>query len=346
MDELLEASGAPSWLAAMLEAEAALARAAAAAEVIPADAAAAITGACRPDGFDMTELARQARLSPDPVGPLVGELRTKVAPEVRRWVQWGASNLDILDTAAMLVCRRTLGIIEVDLGALAGSCAALARAQRDTPNAALRLPSMFGLEVAAWLSGVMDARDGLARLHPRLAVQLGGAIETVGAYGDAGLEVMARMAVELDLVEPVMPWSRTRGRIAEIAGALGVVAGTVVRIALDVGAMTPAGAAALDTARDASALAATLLGATTQDAEGTAGAWPSGWAPLADLLAGAGRAVVMAGGVVAGIEVDELGGRRDLDAARGAAGQPPTELGSAGVFVDRVLDAYDAWKRP
>jgi len=238
-DELMEATGDRAWLAAMLDAEAALAHAEAAAEVIPAEAAGAIAAACHPDGFDAAEVGRRARAGANPVIPLVADLRARVGPESGEWVHWGATSQDILDTAAMLVCRRTLAIIETDMAHLAASCAVLAGSHRDAPMVARTLlqqalPTTFGLKAAGWLAGVMDAGDGLARLRPRLAAQLGGAAGTLAAFGDAGIEVMARMAVALDLVEPVVPWHTARGRIAEIAGALGVAAGAAAKVALDV----------------------------------------------------------------------------------------------------------------
>ena len=126
-DELRDAVSGRAWLAAMLEAEQALAQAGAAAGVIPAQAAAAITAACSVEGYDWDDLLREARRVGNPAEPLVRCLVAQVGEETERWVHLGATSQDVIDTAAMLVARRALDLILADLVRVADACASLAR---------------------------------------------------------------------------------------------------------------------------------------------------------------------------------------------------------------------------
>src|SRR6185312_14165492 len=132
-----------------------------------------------PDRFDVHDLAVQGRSAGNPAEPLVRALRAAVAPEGRDFVHWGATSQDTVDTAAMLVSRRALGLIVDDVDRLAASCAALAREHRETIMAGRTLlqqavPTTFGLKAAGWLVATVEARGGLLRAHRGLAVQLGG----------------------------------------------------------------------------------------------------------------------------------------------------------------------------
>jgi 3-carboxy-cis,cis-muconate cycloisomerase len=177
-----DALGDSAWLAAMLEVEAALARAEVAAGVIPEEAEEAIRAACRPESFDPSVLVEEGRAPGNPVEPLVRALRDAVGDDgAAEYVHFGATSQDILDTAAMLVSGRVLGLIMERLEAVAEECAQLADAHRVTPMIGRTLLQQaeavtFGLKAAGWLVAVLEARTTLARVRDeRLAVQLGGA---------------------------------------------------------------------------------------------------------------------------------------------------------------------------
>src|SRR5689334_21411596 len=108
-----------AWLQAMLDAEAALARAQARAGVIPVEAADAVAAVCVAGRYDVEALAREARSAGNPVPALVRAAATE-------WFHHGATSQDIVDTAAMLVARNALGLIIDDLSAVAAACAQLA----------------------------------------------------------------------------------------------------------------------------------------------------------------------------------------------------------------------------
>jgi 3-carboxy-cis,cis-muconate cycloisomerase len=245
--------GDRAWLAAMLDAERALAVAGARAGVVPEAAAAAIAGVCLDPGrsarggsfpFDPDDLGRRALGAGNPVVPLVEDLTAAVeaaaGPEAARWVHHGATSQDVLDTAASLVAWRALGPVLDDLGGAADAAAGLAERHRGTVMAARTLgqqalPTTFGLKAAGWLVAIDEAAAGLERVRTgRLAVQLGGAAGTLASLGAEGPRVVAAMAAELGLAEPTVPWHTDRTRLAELAGALGSAAGVLGKLALDV----------------------------------------------------------------------------------------------------------------
>ena len=346
-DDVLDAVSDRAWLAALLEAERALANAEAIAGAIPAHAAAAIADRCRPELFDPARLVEAGRSAANPVEPLVRELAEAVGGEAAAFVHWGATSQDIMDSAAMLVARRGLGIALARLDAAAARCAELAGEHRSTPMAGRTLlqhavPTTFGLKCAGWLAALLDARAGLERIRAeRLAVQLGGAAGTLAALGDSGLEVVRLFARELDLPEPELPWHADRQRIAELGAALATAAGVAAKIAGDIvllsqtevaevregegGASSTmpqkrnpaASVRAIACARQARGHAAVLLAAAEGEHERAAGAWQSEWAALSGALACGGGALANTAEALAGLEVDPERMRQNLDATGG-----------------------------
>ncbi len=310
-----------AWLEGMLASERALARAAAAAGLVPAAAAAEIEAACDPARFDFSQLLEDGRTAGNPVEPLVRALAASVGDDVSRHVHRGATSQDILDTAAMLVARRALQLVLDEADRVVAACAALAREHRSTPMAARTLlqqavPTTFGLKAAGWLIGVAEARALLAEIaEERLAAQLGGAAGTLSGFGDEGIRVLELYAEELDLAVPALPWHTNRARIAALGGALDIAAGAAAKIALDVAApradggrrdlrrrgrvsstmpqkRNPVGAAlARASARLAAAHASVLTDALDHEHERAAGAWHAEWDALSGALAHTGGAL-------------------------------------------------------
>jgi 3-carboxy-cis,cis-muconate cycloisomerase len=335
-DEMLVATSDRAWLQALLDVEAALAGAEADAGMIPVDAAAAISQCCVADRFDPDQLGRAARLGGNPVIPLVQALTAAVPEDARRWVHWGATSQDILDSAAMVVTKRALAPVDGDLAGLAAGCADLADRHRQTLMAGRTLlqqalPITFGLKASGWLVAVLDARAQLTAVHARLAVELGGAAGTLASLGRGGPVVAARLAVRLGLAEPVVPWHTARQRVAELAAALGEVAGTAAKIAMDVALLmqsevgeafepfapgrggsstlpqkrNPVGAAAVSAAaRRAHALLPVIFGAMIAEHERAVGGWQAEWQTMTELLQLAGGATARVRETIEGLEVD------------------------------------------
>ena len=208
-DALRAAVSDRAWLAAMLDAERALASASAAAGAIPPAAAAAIAAGCDAELYDTERLAAEGRAVANPAEPLVRALRAQVGEEHGQYVHRGATSQDLLDTAAMLVTRDALELSLAELDGAATACARLASEHRETPAAARTLlqqavPTTFGYKAAVWLASLLDARVAFGRLT--LPAQLGGAAGTLAAFGDRGPDVLARFAAELGLAEPLIPW--------------------------------------------------------------------------------------------------------------------------------------------
>jgi 3-carboxy-cis,cis-muconate cycloisomerase/3-oxoadipate enol-lactonase len=341
-------------LRAMLDAERALAAASARVGIVPEAAATAIAAACQADRFDPAELGRRAEAAGNPVVPLVGDLTQAVAaeagPEAARWVHHGATSQDILDTAISLVAARALGPVLDDLDGAAEAAAGLAGRHRDTIMAGRTLgqqalPTSFGLKAAGWLVALDAAAAGLERVRrDRLAAQLGGAARTLAALGRHGTEAVRHFAAELGLAEPVLAWHTNRTGVAELAGALGVAAGVLGKIALDVTLLAqteigevsePAGGgrggsstlphkhnpigAVLVVAgtRRVPGLVATLLGAMAQEHERATGAWHAEWEPLFELLRLAGGAAARTRDLLHGLEIHPQRMRANLEATGG-----------------------------
>jgi 3-carboxy-cis,cis-muconate cycloisomerase len=311
-----------AWFRALLEVEAALARAAAASGLVPATAADAVTAACAdPSRLDLAGVVARAADAGNPVPPLVRALQDAVGPRDAAAVHVGATSQDVLDTALLLLARSAVRAVDADLAAAAEVCARLARAHRDDVVMGRTLmqqalPTTFGLKAATWLAGLDGARLRLAEVVATLPVQYGGAVGTLAASSGAGVLVRAALAAELGLATTAVPWATTRLPVADLAGALGAAAGVVATVAVDVvllaqsevaevaeGGAGRGGSSAMPhkrnpvaaisaraCARRAPGLVATLLGAMEQEHERAAGAWHSEWPTLTELLTTVGSA--------------------------------------------------------
>jgi 3-carboxy-cis,cis-muconate cycloisomerase len=346
-----------AWLQAMLDTEAALARALERAGLAAAGAGAEVTAAARADRFDPAELGRQATRTGNPVPALVRALTSMLPDQAAGAVHRGATSQDIMDTAAMLVARRALDGVLADLAGAATAAANLAEAQAGTIMIGRTLlqqavPVTFGLVAAGWLTAIDEASSWLHRVRAdRLAVQFGGAAGTLAPLGEAGPEVVALLAEELGLRRPVLPWHTDRLRIIELASALAGACAAVGKVARDVtllaqsevaevtegpaaasqsGEVRQGGSSAmphkrnpvasvviLGCTRRAPGLLATLVAAGEQELQRAAGAWHAEWEPLADLLGLTGSASRWTAELLAGLQVDADRMRANLDAAGG-----------------------------
>ncbi len=376
-----------AWVQAMLDVEAALARAESRVGLIPAAAADGIASHCRVDEFDVAQLGKAAVRSANPVIPLVNALRAAVAQDAAPYVHRGASSQDILDTAMMLIARRGLDLILADLEQAAAAAAALADRHRATVMAARTLlqqalPTTFGLKAAGWLIAIVEARSELIRVRRTgLAVQFGGAVGTMAALSDRGLDVARELAAELALAEPTLPWHTARARVVEVATALGVAAGVAGKVALDVVLLAqtevgeiseravagrgtsstlpqkhnPVGAIEILAAvRGINAQVGVLQGAMVQEHERAAGVWQAEWPAFAETLRLSAGAVSRLAALLQGLRVDPDRMRRNLELSGGAimAEHVVMMLGErvdqvmARVLVDAAVSTATSTGRP
>jgi 3-carboxy-cis,cis-muconate cycloisomerase len=262
--EVERATSDRAWLQAMLDAEAALARAQARLGLVPKSAAATITATAQAGNVDLVAIARRSRDAANPVVALVQELAEAVAaadPAAAEHVHRGSTSQDILDTGAMLVAARALRVILGDLDRTAAALARLAAHFRDAPTAGRTLtqhavPSTFGLKAAGWFDLVQTAGERVrGLLAGGLPVQLGGAAGTLAGYleharlhraGDNGAaepeldqaryvdQLLAAYADEVGLAEPALPWHTARVPLADIGAVSTLVTGALGKFAMDV----------------------------------------------------------------------------------------------------------------
>jgi len=344
-----EATSDRAWLQAMLDVEAALARAEARAGLFAPAIADEIARACHADSFDIAAIGRAAAATGNPVPALVRVLTAQVAGSAGGEVHRGATSQDIVDTAAMLVASRALLLLGLDLDGAARAAARLADGHRQTLMAGRTLlqqalPITFGLKAAGWLSSLDGAAARLAEIRSTgLAVQLGGAAGTLASLGAAGPAVVGFLGEELGLAVPLLPWHSARERVAELAAALGVTAGALGKAARDVTLLAQtevgevregdrgrggsstlphknnpvAAISAVACATRAPELCATLMAAMVQEHERAAGAWHAEWRPLRDLLVTVGSAAAWLRDCLERLVVDEGRMRANLAATHG-----------------------------
>jgi len=340
-------------LQGMLDFEAALARAEARVGVVPAAAVGPIVAECRAEALDVDELARGAALSGNTAIPVVKALTALVAKRdqsAARYVHWGATSQDAMDTGLVLQLRDALDLIEADLARLSDVLAALAGDHKRTVLAGRTwlqqaTPVTFGLKAAGALSAIERHRARFRELRPRvLVLQFGGASGTLAALGADGLKVAAALADELKLALPDLPWHAHRDRVAEVATALGLLVGTLGKIARDVSllmqtevgeAFEPAAAgkggsstmphkrnpvacaAILAAAIRVPGLVSVMLTAMVQEHERGLGDWHAEWDTLPEIACLAAGALGQLVQVLAGLELDPARMAANLEATRG-----------------------------
>jgi len=334
----------------MLDFEAALARAEARAGVIPSEAADAIGAACDVALFDVSTLLRETATAGTLAIPLAKALTARVGGEAGRYVHWGATSQDVIDTALVLQMRDGIDLLLGGLLRVGADCASLAERHRATPMAGRTLlqqalPLTFGLRAARWLGLVTRQVGRLRALRSEaLALQFGGAAGTLASLGADGARVADLLGAELGLPTPGLPWHAERDRIAEVGVALAVLAGAMGKIAQDIlllsqtelgevaeGAAPGKGGsstlphkrnpvdavAAVAAARLAQAQAPVLLGSMLQEHERAVGGWQAEWAAFPDLFCATGAAVERVRMAVAGLEVNAERMRQNLGVTRG-----------------------------
>jgi 3-carboxy-cis,cis-muconate cycloisomerase len=337
----------------MLDFEAALTRAEAAVGVVPASAVDPIVAACRAERYDIAALGDAAAAAGNLAVPLVKALTAEVAktdPAAASCVHWGASGQDVMDTALVLDLRAGIDALIADLGRAIEAFTTLAGRQRRTATVARgamrhTLPMPFGLKVIGYAAALGRSRERLKRVRrDALFLQFGGSAGTLAALGDQGLDVTDRLAALLDLTAPEAPWHSHRDRLAEVASAFGILAGTCGKIGRDISLLmqtevaevfepapggdgaaaapqrlSPGAAAAMavTAAMIAPQLVATILAGAAQEHEHALSGWQAEWITYPALALVASGAVNAVADLAQGIEVDSDRMRNNLDITQG-----------------------------
>jgi len=238
--EVAEQFSDAQFVRAMLEVESALATVEGRLGVISTEAATRIVDIAARLEVDFERLRNGVEKSGVPVIDLVRQLREQVEGEAADYVHWGATSQDIVDSARVLQVRAGLGNLESKLESVIRNLSWLADKHRYTlmagrTHSQQALPITFGFKVAGWLAPLLRHRERLAELRPRvLMVQFGGAVGTLASLGRSGTQVQEALAAELGLDLPPIPWHTQRDTMAELAGWLSMLNGSLAKMAQDV----------------------------------------------------------------------------------------------------------------
>jgi 3-carboxy-cis,cis-muconate cycloisomerase len=341
------------YVQSMLDFESGLARALVRTGIAPASVLPAIESSCDASLFDLETLSVEAATAGNLAIPLVKRLTALVGkgnPQAMRFVHWGATSQDVIDTGLVLQLRDAFDVVDADLAAMAAALAKLARDYRDTllPGRTLlqhAAPVTFGFKVAGWLAAMQRHRERLRQTRVRAVVlQFGGAVGTLAAFGGQGSAVAEALASELKLAGPDLSWHTHRDSLAEVATTLGLLTGTLGKIARDVSLLAqsevgevlepaaagrggsstmphkrnPVGAAVvLAAAIRVPALVATMLSAMVQEHERGLGGWHAEWQTLPEICLLSAGALSHLAFVVTSPEIFTEKMRADLDLTRG-----------------------------
>ena len=342
-----------SLLQAMLDFEVGLARAEAQVGVVPPAAADAIARVAQAAGIDLAALVRDALRAGSPSIPFVKALTERVRasdPSAARFVHWGATSQDVVDTSLVLILKQAQPLLETDLARLEDGLRRLAEQHGNTVVLGRTLmqaapPVTFGLKAAGWLGAVRRAGARMkASFGEALVLQFGGASGTLASLGEHGPAVGKALARELGLGYPDAPWHTQRDRLAGLVCACGVLTGSLGKMARDISllmqvevaeAFEPSGSGrggsstmphkrnpsgclvALAAAHRVPGLVATFLSCMVQEHERALGSWQAEWPTVAGVVQATGVAIAAMAEVAEGLTVDEARMRANIEATQG-----------------------------
>lgn len=343
-----------SILRAMLDFEVALARVEAGLGIIPRAAAETIASSADPGRFDTAELSRKALRAGTPSIPFVKMLWQIVAATDEKaagLVHWGATSQDVSDTALVILLKRAQPLIEADLARIEQALRTFSEKHRNTVMLGRTLlqgapPITLGLKAAGWLAAIRRGRERLSRAFAEaLVIQFGGAVGTLAALGEQGVNVAQELAVELGLGFPDAPWHTHRDRLAALVCASAIVTGSLGKVARDISLMmqnevgeaaepqskdrggsstmphkrNPIGCAVtLAAASQMPGLVASYLSAMLQEHERAVGGSQSEWPTVVAVMQSTAVAAASVAEISEGLTVDRDRMRQNLNATHGA----------------------------
>jgi 3-carboxy-cis,cis-muconate cycloisomerase len=352
----------------LCDAEAALAAACAEVGLAPETAARAIRSSC--DGFaaDAVALFEDGWHAGTPLLPLLDGIRRRLEPDAARFLHFGATSQDIIDTAQVLHMRDGLVSLRASLRRIAQGLAALTERHRGDWVLARTLlrpavPMRFGVRGARWLDPVLGHIEDIAAALPRLAVQLGGPVGDLSPFGDSGDAVVAAFARALGLAAPRMPWHTDRRPMLECASLVERTSGTAATIATDLlllsqpeigevqiatgtSSSIPHKKNAIGAVRAVAAaqachgIAAIITGAPPHELERAAGSWQAEWFALPLVFHTASAAVESAAKCVDTVTFDAA------RAAKNVGAMPLPDPAPGDRLVERVLERYRSLPEP
>ncbi|BDT67629.1 3-carboxy-cis,cis-muconate cycloisomerase [Comamonadaceae bacterium OS-1] len=335
--------------------------------IIPQEAADEIVRNCRLDMIDWAQLKAKTEQIGYPIIAVVNQINANCRDKLGEYCHWGATTQDITDTATVLQMREGLALVEADLKAISDSLAHLSRTYRDTPiigrsNLQQAIPITFGFKTASILAGIERHRERLEQLKPRVFMgEFGGAAGTLASLEKGAMETQAGLMAELGLACPPIAWHTVRDTIAEVGAFLALVGGSLGKIAMDVKLMMQTEVAEVfepyAPGRGSSSTmpqkrnpisclyihanisvarqhAAALMDAMVADHERSTGPWEIEWVSLPEIFCLMSGALKQTRFVLAGLEVDTVQMRRNIDMTHGLVMSEAVMMG-LGPFIGR-----------
>jgi 3-carboxy-cis,cis-muconate cycloisomerase len=340
-------------IAGMLRFESALASVQADLGLMPSGSAAVIGGCCSPESFDVESLCRSAEHDGNPAIPLVkvlGQHVKAVDSEAARYVHFGATSQDVIDTGLMLCTKQALEALLVDLIELEKDLIGLIERHRRTfmPGRTLlqhARPISFALKAAGWLDGIVRCRKMLEQGAAKsLAVQFGGAVGSLAASGPKGLQILEGLARKLNLVTPELPWHTQRDRVGRLGMDLALLGTTLAKMAQDVVLLMQTEVAEvaedlgeggggsstlphkqnpiaptkiLANAKRVPSLVSALLSSMVQEHERSVGGWHAEWVTFPEIVRTVGGSVAQALDLVSGLKIHSERMRSNMELTNG-----------------------------
>lgn len=335
--------------------------------LIPQEAADEIVGKCELSLIDWDKLKAKTEQIGYPIIAVVNQINANCRDRLGEYCHWGATTQDITDTATVLQMREGLALVEQDLADISAALAALAQRHRDTPiigrsNLQQATPITFGYKMASILAGIERHRERLTQLKPRVLMgEFGGASGTLSSLSTGAMQTQAALMQALGLAQPLISWHTVRDTIAEVGAFLGLVGGSLGKIAMDVKLLmqTEVGevfepfapgrgsSSTMPQKRNpisclyihanvsvARQHAAALMDAMVADHERSTGPWEIEWVVLPELFCLMSGALKQTKFVLQGLEVDATRMRANLDLTHGLVMSEAVMMG-LGPYIGR-----------
>ena len=340
--------------------------------LIPQEAADEIVKHCNIEQIDWITLKVQTEQVGYPIIAVINQINAQCKDHLGEYCHWGATTQDITDTAAVLQIREGLALVEEDLKDISASLAKLAREHRNTPiigrsNLQQATPITFGYKMASILAGIERHRERLDQLKARVLVgEFGGASGTLSSLETGAMATQAGLMKELGLGQPLISWHTVRDNFAEVGAFLGLVGGSLGKIAMDVKLLMQTEVAEVfepfAPGRGSSStmpqkrnpvsclyihanisvvrqLAASLMDAMVADHERSTGPWEIEWVTMPEIFCLMSGALKQTRFILSGLEVDAAQMRRNIDMTHGLVMSEAVMMG-LGPYVGRAY-AHD-----
>ena len=318
--------------------------------IIPKEAADEIVRNCNIEQIDWVKLKAKTEQIGYPIIGVVNQINANCKDKLGEYCHWGATTQDITDTAAVLQIREGLALVERDLKDLSDALAVLCKKYRNTPiigrsNLQQATPITFGYKMASILAGIERQRERLEQLKPRVLMgEFGGASGTLSSLENGAMETQAGLMKELGLLQPLISWHTVRDTFAEVGAFLGLVGGSLGKIAMDVKLLmqTEVGevfepfapgrgsSSTMPQKRNpisclyihanvsvARQHAAALMDAMVADHERSTGPWEIEWIALPEIFCLIAGALKQTKFILTGLEVDATRMRANMDITQG-----------------------------